>query len=86
MTIKVGDRIPSATLEYMSATGPVKISSDELFAGKRVAAFAVPGAFTPTCSQEHLPGYVRRADSTEGRRRKWPDGFLQALEIQAEAA
>ena len=67
MTIKVGDRIPSATLEYMSATGPVKISSDELFAGKRVAAFAVPGAFTPTCSQEHLPGYVRRADDIKAK-------------------
>ena len=67
MTIKVGDRIPSATLEYMSAAGPVKISSDELFAGKRVAAFAGPGAFTPTCSQEHLPGYVRRADDIKAK-------------------
>ncbi|MEE2980789.1 MAG: peroxiredoxin [Pseudomonadota bacterium] len=67
MTIKVGDRIPSTTLEYMSADGPVKISSDELFAGKRVAAFAVPGAFTPTCSQEHLPGYVRRADDIKAK-------------------
>ena len=67
MTIKMGDRIPSATLEYMSAAGPVKISSDELFAGKRVAAFAVPGAFTPTCSQEHLPGYVRRADDIKAK-------------------
>ena len=67
MTIKVGDRIPSATLEYMTADGPVGISSDELFAGKRVAAFAVPGAFTPTCSQEHLPGFVARADDIKAK-------------------
>ena len=63
MTIKVGERIPSVTLEHMSADGPAEISSDELFAGKRVAAFAVPGAFTPTCSNEHLPGFVRHADA-----------------------
>jgi peroxiredoxin len=67
MTIKVGDRIPSATLEHMTADGPAKISSDALFAGKRVAAFAVPGAFTPTCSQEHLPGYVARADDIKAK-------------------
>ncbi len=68
MTIKVGDRIPSAPLEYMNADGPVAISSDELFAGKRVVAFAVPGAFTPTCSQEHLPGFVRRAADIKVKR------------------
>ena len=67
MTIKVGDRIPSATLEYMSADGPVKISSDELFAGKQVAAFAVPGAFTPTCSAKHLPGYVDKAGDLKSK-------------------
>jgi len=67
MTIKAGDRIPSAPLEYMNADGPVEISSDELFAGKRVAAFAVPGAFTPTCSLEHLPGFVRRANDIKAR-------------------
>ena len=67
MTIKIGDRIPSTALEYMSADGPVAISSDELFAGKRVAAFAVPGAFTPTCSQEHLPGFVQRADDIKAK-------------------
>ena len=67
MTIKVGDRIPSATFEYMSADGPVEISSDELFAGKRVAAFAVPGAFTPTCSARHLPGYVEKADDLKAK-------------------
>ncbi len=67
MTIKVGERIPSVTLEHMSADGPAQISSDELFAGKRVAAFAVPGAFTPTCSDEHLPGFVRNAGALKAK-------------------
>jgi glutaredoxin/glutathione-dependent peroxiredoxin len=61
MTIKLGDKIPSATLKYLSPEGPKEISTDELFRGKKVALFAVPGAFTPTCSQRHLPGYVDRA-------------------------
>ena len=58
MTIKVGDKVPSATLKYLSSEGPKEITTDELFRGKKVALFAVPGAFTPTCSQRHLPGYV----------------------------
>jgi peroxiredoxin len=61
MTIKVGDKVPSATLRYLSPEGPKEITTDELFRGKRVALFAVPGAFTPTCSQRHLPGYVDKA-------------------------
>jgi peroxiredoxin len=61
MTIKVGDKVPSATLRYLSPEGPKEIATDELFKGKRVALFAVPGAFTPTCSQRHLPGYVDKA-------------------------
>jgi glutaredoxin/glutathione-dependent peroxiredoxin len=61
MTIKVGDKIPSVTLKQMTPEGPKDISTDELFRGKKVALFAVPGAFTPTCSQRHLPGYVERA-------------------------
>ena len=61
MTIKVGDKVPSATLRYLSPEGPKEISTDELFRGKKVALFAVPGAFTPTCSQRHLPGYVDNA-------------------------
>jgi peroxiredoxin len=61
MTIKVGDKVPSATLKYLSPEGPKEISTDELFRGKKVALFAVPGAFTPTCSQRHLPGYVEKA-------------------------
>ncbi len=67
MTIKVGERIPSVTLEHMSAGGPAEISSNELFAGKRIAAFAVPGAFTPTCSTEHLPGFVGNADALKAK-------------------
>ena len=67
MTIKVGERVPSVTLEHISADGPTQISSHELFAGKRVAAFAVPGAFTPTCSDEHLPGFVQRADALKAK-------------------
>jgi glutaredoxin/glutathione-dependent peroxiredoxin len=61
MTIKVGDKIPTSTFKYLTAEGPKEITSDELFGGKKVAFFAVPGAFTPTCSQRHLPGYVDKA-------------------------
>ena len=61
MTIKVGDKVPSATLRYLSPEGPKEITTDELFRGKKVALFAVPGAFTPACSQRHLPGYVDKA-------------------------
>ena len=58
MTIKVGDKIPSVTLRHLTPEGPKAVSSDEFFAGKKVALFAVPGAFTRTCSQRHLPSYV----------------------------
>jgi peroxiredoxin len=61
MTIKVGDKIPQATFKYLTPEGPKEITSDELFGGKKVAFFAVPGAFTPTCSQRHLPGYLDKA-------------------------
>ena len=61
MTIKVGDKLPSATFMTMGASGPQPVSSDELFAGKTVALFAVPGAFTPTCSAKHLPGFKEKA-------------------------
>jgi len=63
MSISVGDKIPEATLTHMSADGPAPLSTGELFAGKKVVLFAVPGAFTPTCSQAHLPGYVVNADA-----------------------
>ncbi len=58
MTIQIGDKIPAATLAAATADGPKPINTDEIFAGKTVALFAVPGAFTPTCSARHLPGYV----------------------------
>ena len=61
MTIRVGDKIPSVTLKQMTSEGPKDITTDEFFRGKKVALFAVPGAFTPACSQRHLPGYVDKA-------------------------
>jgi peroxiredoxin len=61
MTVKIGDKVPSAKLKQMSAEGPKDVSTDELFKGKKVALFAVPGAFTPTCSAKHLPGFVEKA-------------------------
>ncbi len=62
MTIKVGDTIPSMKLMVGGAEGPREVSTDELFKGKKVVMFAVPGAFTPTCSAKHLPGFVQNAD------------------------
>ncbi len=61
MTIKAGDKLPQATFTVMGADGPKPMSSDELFGGKTVALFAVPGAFTPTCSAKHLPGFKQKA-------------------------
>jgi peroxiredoxin (alkyl hydroperoxide reductase subunit C) len=62
MTIKVGDAIPSMKLMTAAADGPKEISTDEIFKGRKVVMFAVPGAFTPTCSAKHLPGFVEHAD------------------------
>jgi len=62
MTIKIGDRIPSVTVQQMQEKGVTNITTDELFGGKKVAVFALPGAFTPTCSASHLPGYVVKSD------------------------
>jgi peroxiredoxin len=61
MTIKIGDKVPSATFMQMQEGGPKPVQSDDIFAGKRVVLFAVPGAFTPTCSAKHLPGFVQHA-------------------------
>ncbi len=61
MTIKVGDALPDTGFTVMTADGPAKKSTSEIFAGKTVALFAVPGAFTPTCQQQHVPGFVDRA-------------------------
>ena len=63
MTIQVGDKIPSATLKVMGAEGLQDVTTDELFGGKKVVMFAVPGAYTPGCSMTHLPGYVVNADA-----------------------
>lgn len=61
MTIKVGEKIPSATLMHMTDKGPGPVTTDDLFGGKKVVLFALPGAYTPTCSARHLPGYVEHA-------------------------
>lgn len=63
MAIQAGDRIPAASLMVMGPEGPSKLSTDELFAGKRVAVFGLPGAYTPVCSAQHLPGYVAKAEA-----------------------
>lgn len=67
MTIKVGDKIPSATLMQMKDGGPKPVKTDDLFAGKKVVVFALPGAFTPTCSAKHLPGFVQNADALRAK-------------------
>ncbi len=60
MTISVGDKIPSVTLKHMTGDGPAEITTDELTAGKKVVLFGLPGAFTPTCSAKHVPGYLAK--------------------------
>ena len=67
MTIQNGDRIPRATLKHMTGDGVAEISTEELFSGKKVVVFALPGAFTPTCSAKHLPGFVANADEIKAR-------------------
>ena len=59
MAIKVGDKVPSGAFTVMTAEGPKPMTTDELFKGKKVVLFAVPGAFTPTCHKNHLPGFVK---------------------------
>jgi peroxiredoxin len=67
MAIQVGDKVPAVSLRVLTSEGPKEVTSDELFAGKRVAFFAVPGAFTPTCSLRHLPGYVDKAEALKAK-------------------
>ena len=62
MAVSVGDQIPNVNFTIMTDEGPKPLGYSELFEGKRVALFAVPGAFTPTCSQQHLPGFVNKAE------------------------
>ncbi len=61
--IKVGDRLPNAKFKVMTAEGPAEKTTDDVFKGKKVVLFAVPGAFTPTCHKNHLPGFLTNADS-----------------------
>lgn len=63
MTIKVGDKVPAGKFTIMKKDGPGALSTDELFKGKKVVLFSVPGAFTPTCTKEHLPGFVKQAQA-----------------------
>jgi glutaredoxin/glutathione-dependent peroxiredoxin len=66
--VKVGDKVPSATLRTMGPEGPKSVTTDELFApGKKVVVFALPGAFTPTCSAKHVPGFVAEADKFKAK-------------------
>ncbi|TCT08014.1 peroxiredoxin [Aquabacter spiritensis] len=67
MSISVGDTLPSATFRVSTADGPVPKTTDDVFKGRRVVLFAVPGAFTPTCHKNHLPGYVARADEFKAK-------------------
>lgn len=67
MTIKVGDKIPSAKLKYMGSGGPAEITTDEIFKGKKVVLFGLPGAFTPTCSSKHVPGFVQNVAAIKGK-------------------
>ena len=63
MSIQVGERVPAGTLTRMTEGGPAPVSTDDVFKGKKVVLFAVPGAFTPTCSNKHLPGYLKQYDA-----------------------
>lgn len=84
MTINSGDRIPATTFKKMTDDGPVDVASDALFGGRTVALFSVPGAFTPTCSAKHVPGYVASIDKLKEKKvdEVWcvatNDGFVMA--------
>lgn len=67
MTISKGDRLPEATFMAMTADGPAPMSTQDVFGGKTVALFAVPGAFTPTCSAKHLPGFVEKSEEFKAK-------------------
>ena len=67
MAISIGDRIPNVVMNHMTGDGPAELSSGELFDGKKVVLFALPGAFTPTCSASHLPGFVANADKLKAK-------------------
>jgi glutaredoxin/glutathione-dependent peroxiredoxin len=67
MTIKVGDKVPSVKLKQKTAEGMKDVATDEFFSGKKVVLFALPGAFTPTCSAKHLPGFIEKTGELKGK-------------------
>lgn len=67
MTVKAGDRFPEVTLTKVTAAGPEQVSSSDYFKGRKVALFSVPGAYTPTCSARHLPGFVDKAGDLKAK-------------------
>jgi peroxiredoxin len=67
MAIKVGDKLPSAILMEMKGGTPQPVKTDDFFGGKKIAVFALPGAFTPTCSAKHLPGFIQSADAIKAK-------------------
>ena len=67
MAIKAGERMPSGTLKMMTKDGPKDVTAEDLFKGKKVVLFSVPGAFTPTCDAKHLPGFVQLADQIRAK-------------------
>ena len=67
MTVQVGDKAPAGRFHVINADGPGSLSTEELFSGKKVVVFSVPGAFTPTCSKEHLPGFIDQADAIKAK-------------------
>jgi glutaredoxin/glutathione-dependent peroxiredoxin len=67
MTIAVGEKLPDATFKTMTADGAKELTTADIFAGKKVVLFGVPGAFTPTCSNNHLPGFVKNADAIKAK-------------------
>jgi peroxiredoxin len=67
MTIKVGDKMPSGVFKHMTKDGPQNLTTEQLFKGKKVVLFSVPGAFTPTCDAKHLPGFVQGAAAIKGK-------------------
>ena len=82
MTIRTGDRLPSANLAILGENGPEKITTDEIFKNKKVVLFALPGAFTPTCSAAHLPGYLVFYDEIKA---KGVDTLIEAVPKSLQA-
>jgi peroxiredoxin len=67
MSVKAGDRLPQGSFMHMTAEGPAPITTDEVFKGKKVVLFSIPGAFTPTCSNKHLPGFVEQYEAFKAK-------------------